>query len=97
MVELRKRKKEIRGYGGNHDKTLGHYRISCASQLTIPDPAGTTPDPDVKNTDARSSIPSQASHTPNRLYTLGSSMLFASLSSFSLSHPELYHHSRTQF
>jgi len=55
----------IRGDGGNHHKKLGIQRISCASQLTIPDTAGTSPNPSGNNTDRRSSKPNQASHTPD--------------------------------
>jgi len=44
MVELRTRKRELRGHGGNHHEKLGLKRILCASQLTIPDTAGMTPD-----------------------------------------------------
>jgi len=63
MVELTTRKREIRGDGGNHHEKLGLKRISCASQLTIPDTADTSPDPARYNTDTRSSEPNQASHT----------------------------------
>jgi len=65
MVELSTRKREIRGDGGNHHEKLGLKRISCASQLTIPDMAGTSPDPAGNNTDTRSSKPNQASRTPD--------------------------------
>ena len=65
MVELSTRKREIRGDGGNHHEKLGLKRISCASQLTIPDTAGTSPDPAVNNTNTRSSKPNQASRTPD--------------------------------
>jgi hypothetical protein len=44
MVELRTRKREMRGYEGNHHEKLGLKRISCVSQLTIPDTAGKSPD-----------------------------------------------------
>jgi len=47
MVELSTRKREIRGDGGNHHEKLGLKRILCVSQLTIPDTAGTSPDPAV--------------------------------------------------
>ena len=52
------------GDGGNHHEKLGHKRISCASQLTIPDMAGTSPDPACNYIDTRSSKPNQASRTP---------------------------------
>jgi len=64
----------MRGDEGNHHEKLGLKRISCASQLTIPDTAGTTPDPAGKNTDARSSKPNQASRTPDFSYPLVSSI-----------------------
>jgi len=63
MVELSTRKREIRGDGGNHHEKLGHKRVSCASQLTIPDTAGTRPDPACDYTYTRSSKPNQASRT----------------------------------
>jgi len=65
MVELSTRKREIRGDGGNHHEKLGLKRILCASQLTIPDTAGTSPDPAGNDTDTRSSKPNQASRTPD--------------------------------
>jgi hypothetical protein len=45
MVELRIRNSEMGGYEGNHYEILGLKRISCAIQLSIPDAAGTSPDP----------------------------------------------------
>jgi len=65
MVELSTGKREIRGDGGNHHEKLGLERISCASQLTIPDTAGTSPDPAGNITDTGSSKPNQASRTPD--------------------------------
>jgi len=65
MVELSTRKGEIRGDGGNHHEKLGLERISCASQLTIPNMAGTSPDPEGNITDMGSSKPNQASRTPD--------------------------------
>jgi len=66
MVELSTRKREIRGDGGNHHEKLGLVRILCASQLTIPDRAGTSPDLAGNNTDTWSSQPNQASSKPNQ-------------------------------
>jgi len=63
MVELSTSKREIRGDGGNHHEKLELKRISCASQFTIPDMAGTSPDPAGNNTDTRSFKPNQASRT----------------------------------
>jgi hypothetical protein len=42
MVE---KEREIRGDGGNHHEKLGLKRISGASEFTIFDTAGNTPDP----------------------------------------------------
>jgi len=70
MVELRTRKREMRGYGGNHDEKLRPKRISCASQFTIPDKAGTSPDPVCNYSDMMSSQPNQASRTPDFAYPL---------------------------
>jgi hypothetical protein len=64
MVELSTRKREIREDWGNHHEKLGVERILCASQLTIPNTAGTSPDPAGNITDMGSSKPNQASHTP---------------------------------
>jgi len=63
MVELSTSKTDIRGDGGNHHEKLGLKRISGASQFTIPDTAGTSPDPAGNNTDTRSSEPNQACRT----------------------------------
>jgi len=65
MVELSTRKREIRGDGGIHHEKLGLEKIPCASQLTIPDTAGTIPDPVGNITDTGSSKPNQASRTPD--------------------------------
>jgi len=65
MVELSTRKREIRGDGGNHHEKLALEKFSCASQLTIPDTAGTIPDPAGNITDTGSSKPNQASRTPD--------------------------------
>jgi len=80
MVELRTRK----GDGGNNHEKLGLKRISCASQYTIPDMAGTRPDPAGNNTDTRSSQPNQACCTPDFSYPLVSSTSFSSSSPISL-------------
>jgi len=78
------RKREMRGDGGNHHEILGLNRISCASQLTIPDTEGTSPDPACNNTDRRSSQLNQASRTPDFSYLLVSSTSFSSSSPISL-------------
>jgi len=66
MVQLSTRKREIGEDGGNHHEKLGLVRISYASQLTIPETACTSPDPEGNNTDTRSSKPNQASSKPNQ-------------------------------
>jgi len=82
----------MRGNGGNQDEKLGPKTILCSSKLTIPDTAGTTPDPAGNNTYTRFSKPNEASHTLNsqiRSYPPYHSHL----------HPPslfLYHHRRTQ-
>jgi len=73
----------MRGDGGHHHEKLGLKRISCVSQLIIPDTAGTCPDPACNYTDTRSSQPNQASCTPDFSYPLVSS------TSFSFSSPSL--------
>jgi hypothetical protein len=70
MVELRTRKREMRGYGGNHHEKLGLKSILCASQFTIPDTAGPSPNPAYNNTDTKSSQPNQAGRTPDYSYPL---------------------------
>ena len=82
---------------GIHHMKLGLKSFACASQFTIPDMAGTTPDPGGNNTDKKSSTPNQVSRTPDLSYPLVSSILFTSSSLISLSRPELYHHCRTTF
>jgi len=84
MVESRTRKREIRADGGYHHEKLGRKRISCLSQFTIPDAAGTSPDLACNNTDTRSSQPNHASHTPDFSYALVSSTSFSSWSPISL-------------
>jgi len=106
MVVLRTRKRAMRGDGGNHHGTLGLKSISCASQLTICDTAGTSPDPACDYPETRSSQPNHASGTPDFSYPLISSTSCSSASpslSFSfttlpsmqntkLSHPSLSLH-----
>jgi hypothetical protein len=80
MVELSTRKREIRGDGGNHHEKQGLERISCASQLIIPDTAGTSPDLAGTITDKGSSKPNQASRTPDFSLPLVFSISFSSSS-----------------
>jgi len=74
----------MRGDAGNHHEKLGLKRISCASRFTIPDTAGTSPDPVCYSTDTSSSQSNQASHTPDFSYPLVSSTSFPSSSPISL-------------
>jgi len=75
---------DCRGDGTNYHEKLGLKRISCTSQFTIPDTAGTSPDPSCNNTDTRSSQRTQASRTPDFSYPLVSSTSFSSSSPISL-------------
>jgi len=84
MVELRTRKREMRGYAGNHHEKLGLKRISCVSQLTISDTAGMSPNPACNYSDTRSSQPNQTSRTLDFSYQLVSSISYSSSSSISL-------------
>jgi len=76
--------REMRGDEGNHDEKLGLKRIVCASQLTIPDTAGTSPDPACNHSNTRSSQHKLASRTPDFSYPLVSSTSFSSSSPISL-------------
>jgi len=78
-----KKERDQRRWGKSSWET-GTKRISCASQLTIPDRAGTTPDPVRTNTNTRSSQPNQASRIPDFSYPLVSSISFSSSSPISL-------------
>jgi len=80
----------MRGDGGNHHETLGRKGNSCASQFTIPDMAGTSPDPVCNSTKMRSSQPNQASCTPDISYPLVSTTSFSSSSHIT---PFLVHNS----
>jgi hypothetical protein len=73
MVELWTRKREMRGKGGNHHEKLGLKIISCASQFTIPDTAGTSLDPACNCNDSMSSQPNSVSYTRDVSYPLVSS------------------------
>jgi len=83
MVEIRTRQREMRGYGGNYHKTLGLKRIPCASQLSIADTEGRSPDPAYYYTHTRSSEPNWASCTPYCSCPLISSTSFSSSSPIS--------------
>jgi len=80
MVELRMRQREMRGYGGNNYEKLELKRIPCASEFTIPDMAGMSPDPVCIYTNTRTSQPNQVCLTPDFWYRLISSTSFSSSS-----------------
>jgi len=84
MVELRTRKREMRGDGGNRHKKLGLKRISSASEFSIRNRASTSADLACTHTDMRFSQPNLASHTPDFSYPLVSFTSFASSSPISL-------------
>ena len=87
----------MRGYGGNHDEKLGLRRISCASHFTIPNTAGTGPDPVCNYTYMRSSKLNHSSHTPDLSYLLIIlHIVLIFIPHLSLSRPQLYHHRSTQ-
>jgi len=83
MVQLRMRKREMRGYEGIHHEKLGIKRIWCASEFTIPTTEGTSPDPVCNYTDTRSSQPKQAGRSPDFSSPLVSSTSFSSSSPIS--------------
>jgi len=71
-------------YVGNHHEKLGLKRIPCASQFTIPDKAGTSPDRPCNYTNTRSSQPDQEGRTPEFSCLHISSTSFSSSSLMSL-------------
>ena len=75
MDDKKERDERVRGKSSGR---LGLKIISCASQFTIPDTAGTSPDPACNYTDTRSSQPNPASRTPDYSYPLISSTSFSS-------------------
>jgi len=83
-VELRTRKRQMRGDGGNHYEKLGRERIWCVSQFTIPDTDGTSAKPAGHNTSMRSSKPNQASCTPDSTHPLVSYIVVSTSSPISL-------------
>ena len=80
----------MRADWGNHDEKLGLERISCATRFTVPDTAGTCPDPVSNNTDSRSCEPTHPHCTADFSYPLVSSTSFSSsFTSLSISSPTL--------
>ena len=71
---------QIKGDGGNHLDELGLQTISRVRQYTIPDMAGTSPNPECKITHMRSSQPNQSSRFSVFSYPLISSTSFSSSS-----------------
>jgi len=84
MVDLKTRIREMKGDEGNHYEKQELKRISHASQFTIPNSAGMSPDPVCNYTDTRSSHRNQARRTPDFSYPLVSSTSFSSWSPISL-------------
>ena len=87
----------MRGDGANHHGKLGLEGISCESQFTIPEMAGTSPNQGCNSPDRTSCQQNQASRTPDFSY------LHISATSFSFSSPislflvhNFYYHYRTQ-
>jgi len=70
----------MRGYGGNYHEKLGLLRMSCTSQLTIPDTASKSPGLVCNYADTRSLQPNQANCTGDFSYPLVSSSSFSSSS-----------------
>jgi len=96
MVELRTREREMRRDRVNQHGKLGLDSIPITGQFTIPDTAGMTPTTAWQHTDMRYSKPGLVSPTPGFQHPLTSYTLFPSSSKISLSHPQSYHHHRTQ-
>jgi len=82
---LRTRKREMKGDGGNHHDKLELQRVAFASQCSISDTAGMSPDPAGNSTNSRSSHPNQASRYSNFSYPLIFSSSLSSSSSIPLS------------
>jgi len=93
MVEWKTSMREMRGDDGNCHEKLGQRRMSYASQFTIPDRPGTSPDLAHTITTVRSAKSNQASHTPDFSYF---HISFLSWSPISLYLPHHYHHRQIQ-
>ena len=88
---------EMGGDGTNNHDELGRERISCASQFNIPDTAGLSLNPACHHSVSRASQPNQSGRAPDFLIStqiLHIVLIF--IPHLSLSHPQLYHHRRTQ-
>jgi hypothetical protein len=75
---LSTRKSVMRGDGAYHHEKLGLERILCASQFTIPDKAGTSPNLACNNTVTWSSQSNHTRSTPHFSVLLISSISFSS-------------------
>jgi len=84
MVQLRTTKRGRWQAMGNRNGELGLKRISCVSQLTIPDMAGRSSNPAGMYTDTRASELTQASRTAEFSYLLVYSISFSSSSTISI-------------
>jgi len=90
------RKIEMRGDVGNIHEKLKLRTISCVSQYTIPNGAGSTSDQVGTTADTRASKFNHASCTPDFSYPLISSILFPSPSPISQFPSLLHYHCRSQ-
>ena len=90
-VELRMREREMSRDGTNYHEKLGHRRTLCASQFTIFEMAGTSPELAWNNAETRSSQLNHASHTPDFSDLLIFSTSFSSSSPSHSSLLQLYH------
>jgi len=84
MVELRTRKREIRGDGGNDDKKQTLDKIARTSQFNIANTSDRRLDQECNTLDRRSSRPNGASCTPGFSYPYVFSASFTSSSTISL-------------
>jgi len=90
------KERDERRWGKNHQK-LGLKSLSCESQFSNPDTAGSSSDLACHNTDTSTAQPTQASPTPHFSYLLVSSTLFSSSSPITLIlFRNFYPHRRTQ-
>jgi hypothetical protein len=84
IVELRTKKREMRGVGTPHHGKQGLKRMSCASHIPIPAMGGMCPNPACNHVNMRSFQHNHASHFLNCSYSLLWSTRLSSFSSISL-------------
>jgi hypothetical protein len=94
MVELKDMKERSEEMGEIIMRDWDWRRMSCESQLIIPETTGTTPDLAGNSTDRRFSTLNQESCTPDISWPLVSSIWLLSSFPISLAHPQLYHPSK---